>query len=477
MKNKLLFGLLISAFTSLFLSNVRADIKQDILVNLYTQLLAHPQEKIYLQCDRSCYINGENIYFRAYNINPSTRKPSELIRYVYVELISPFNEVVLRQQIRPDDERLFHGVLEIPTELPEGDYKLRGYTRFMENIDVEHFYSKTIYIADPNSIKKNIESQVINENNKETLLKIKTTGLSEGLSDDMKINISLAGNNKKKNSDKDDSGWSSFKIDNKYLNENRYVLAEFKDGNRTFSKYIRIGSEKNFPDIYFYPEGGEIVYGKDNKIAFKALMPNGEPAELTGNIFDADNKLIIAFNTIHEGMGSFILNNAGDKKYYAEYNYNGSLIKKDLPDVNRSALSLKLDSDKDHVNISVNSADNNTDNKYYLLILRHGVPMLIEEWDFENNNLTLGNDKFLPGVLHIVLINENMNIMSERLYFNNKTESVSMELLTDKNSYKQRSRVLLDINIDEVVTDTVYTSFAISVIDDNDILKIGRAHV
>lgn len=141
----------------LFLSVQGQDIKEAINIinnNIKEQLRLYPQEKIYLQNDRSSYICGETIWFRIYLLDALTHAPTHTSRYIYVELINEQSTVVSRVKIKPDENNLYHGYLKTPEDLPEGNYRLRTYTRYMVNQGDDYFYSKSIKIYEPNKIKQ-----------------------------------------------------------------------------------------------------------------------------------------------------------------------------------------------------------------------------------------------------------------------------------------------------------------------------------
>lgn len=108
--------------------------------NLFLQQMSHfPQEKLYLQTDRGIYMSGETLWFRTHLVDALMLKQANASRYVYVELVNPLGNLVERVKIRPDSLGCFYGHIPLGEDLPEGNYSLRAYTWFMQNIGEEYF--------------------------------------------------------------------------------------------------------------------------------------------------------------------------------------------------------------------------------------------------------------------------------------------------------------------------------------------------
>jgi len=125
-----------------------------IEANLMNQLEVFPQEKVHLHTDRNFYVPGERIRFKAYVTDAFTHQYPTFSRYVYVELINERDSIVNRVMIRPTEENLFHGELFLSEIIPEGNYSLRAYTRFMENLGDDYFFKKNIRIENLSSDTK-----------------------------------------------------------------------------------------------------------------------------------------------------------------------------------------------------------------------------------------------------------------------------------------------------------------------------------
>ncbi|TWT92394.1 MG2 domain-containing protein [Stieleria varia] len=71
----------------------------------------------------------------------------------------------------------------------------------------------------------------------------------------------------------------------------------------TQSKSIPIHTGK--VTMEFYPEGGYLVDGLDNRVYFNARDSLGEPIEVTGEVLSASGKKVADIQTVRDGMGLF----------------------------------------------------------------------------------------------------------------------------------------------------------------------------
>lgn len=214
-----------------------SDPVKDAIVNIYSQYLVYPQEKVYVQTDRPYYISGEKIFLRAFLLNASTHKQASFSRYVYVELVSPVDSVVIRKQIRMDENKMFYGALPLPESLPEGEYRIRSYTRYMENMGESCFFSHSVYIANPNSAKIDIDPQFdfIKKGEVAVTLQVRDEK-TKGILYPNEI-VCRLGNNQQKTMTKADLADRKYKkFDLKDNDTRRTMLVEYNDGRNSFSK-------------------------------------------------------------------------------------------------------------------------------------------------------------------------------------------------------------------------------------------------
>jgi hypothetical protein len=124
--------------------NPAAQIKNALVEHHQNNL----QEKIYVHTNKDYFLAGELIWFKLYDVDASFHQPIDISKVAYVELLDDNNKPVLQGKIA-----LLNGTgkgsFYLPITLNSGNYKLRAYTNWMKNYDVDFFFEKTIPIINP----------------------------------------------------------------------------------------------------------------------------------------------------------------------------------------------------------------------------------------------------------------------------------------------------------------------------------------
>lgn len=116
--------------------------RDSLVAKINRQIINYPQEKIHVHTDKSDYISGERVWFRAHLVDAYTHLYDTTSLYVYGELINPLDSVVSRVRIKNVDGA-FAGYIQLDEALPGGTYNMRFYTRFLENLGEDYFFSKS----------------------------------------------------------------------------------------------------------------------------------------------------------------------------------------------------------------------------------------------------------------------------------------------------------------------------------------------
>ena len=183
-----------SCFSQIYNSSIKEkfNFKEDFILN----------EKIYLHSDRSEYVTGENVLFKAYYFLNGTFGKDSISKIVYLDLVDKNGQskATGKYQI---NKGTANGTLSIPQGLASGYYTIYAYTKWMMNFGSDSFFNKRIYIVNPeNEIKvlkgnqlsdENIqlhfyaEGGYLNVNEKNSISVLATNSLGENLNKDVKI--------------------------------------------------------------------------------------------------------------------------------------------------------------------------------------------------------------------------------------------------------------------------------------------------
>jgi hypothetical protein len=106
----------------------------------------NPREKIYVHTDKSFYVPGEIIWFKAYVVDGRFHKPIDLSKVAYIEVLDKNNTPVLQAKIALQ-KGSGKGSFLIPVSVTTGAFRLRAYTHWMRNWDVSYFFEKSLTIV------------------------------------------------------------------------------------------------------------------------------------------------------------------------------------------------------------------------------------------------------------------------------------------------------------------------------------------
>ncbi|MCD7936866.1 MAG: hypothetical protein LUG98_08405 [Tannerellaceae bacterium] len=112
------------------------------------------RERVYIQTDKNVYLAGELMWLKIY-LTDDEGKPTTLSKVGYIEVQDEENSL-LQTKIELQ-EGTGQGCLEIPVTWPTANYRLVGYTRFMNNEGEEVFYNKTISVINTFRTDRTVE--------------------------------------------------------------------------------------------------------------------------------------------------------------------------------------------------------------------------------------------------------------------------------------------------------------------------------
>lgn len=218
-------------------------------------------------------------------------------------------------------------------------------------------------------------------------------------------------------------------------------------------------------DVSFMPEGGIILEGISNLVAFKAVDKNGYGIEATGSVKDESGNEVVIFRTDYKGMGIFFLNPVPGKSYHAEINGFSTFKYRFDPLIINEGVKIQLINQTSReflINITGNS-EKFTGEPFFLVNRHRGQTIFYQSFILEGKNhlLKFETDILKGGINQLILLGKNLNPISERLLFSNNYDVKNLTLEISDNTLLPRSEFRLMISENEMSNETAHLSMAV----------------
>lgn len=275
MKNKLKAILFLWSVFSTLCANPIDSLEQRL------RLGQQVQEKIYIHTDNRSYFLGDTLWYKAYVLRADDLRPTDMSKILYVELLTPDGYLVERQRVVIDHETQSYGQFALPDSLYSGYYELRAYTRWQLNFNVterEHGAEEDLWFYNSKMAKDYFRDY-------------------EGLYSRV------------------------FPIFEKPTEPADYADKKIVERPRR-----RALAVENGLNVQFYPEGGQMVKGLDNWVAYEVTDADGRPLSLEGQLSDGRK-----VKSDVDGRGRFIVQTKGDQPLTLSFNYQEKTCSYPLP--------------------------------------------------------------------------------------------------------------------------------------------------
>lgn len=332
--------------------------------NVYQFCKVCPQEKVYLHFDNTAYYQGDVIWFSANVVDATTQLPAPS-KVLYVELLSP-NGVVLRQLKLKVENGQAHGSLPLIDSSTDEARALRGTLALPSGFYEVRAYTRTMLNFDEAGIFSRV-------------FPVYETPEKEG----------------------DYSNPTMSRYNNPY------------DMQRPEQEKV-----KNV-NVTFYPEGGALVQGVTNRVAFKAMDENGMGVAVNGKLKFSD-EVELPLKTLHDGMG-WVDFTPEKKRYSAEFQYEGKDYTFRLPDAEESGYALMVNNLFAELMQVQLSSKNVADELLGVMLLSRGKVCYFDTLTTSQGqaSLAISKEKLPTGVHQLTVFNAEGVVRAQRLVFVN----------------------------------------------------------
>ena len=356
-----------------------------------------PQEKVYVHMDNTCYFQGDTIWFTAYTQQTNTNEPSKVSGVLYVELLNNDGYLVERKLIEMKEGR-GNGFFALNNQIQySGFYELRAYTRWQLNWgehEHEHPASYSFMFRD-----KETEREYFHDYHKlySRVFPVYDKPLAPGdYTHDMTLRVMRR----------------TYKTD--------------------------MDAKEKEPVLSLFPEGGNLVAGVENRVAFEAAMTDGEQLE---GVLSFGNDSV---KTINRGRGIFTL--VPEKGMEREVTFiatDGSKVSAKLPKPEETGAAVQVMHEGDSIVIITSIAGLDADS-LAMTIMHEGK---VEEFHALNEGMRVTSKDLKAGIHQVTVFDNKGQVWADRLFFVTKPELAKPTLTVSelKEEYKPYEKVELKV--------------------------------
>jgi hypothetical protein len=452
-------------------------------VNHFTDTL--PPEKVYLQTDRHNYAIGDTIWFKAYLFDALSLAVPRKSRILYIEMADERNQVACRMMVYMKNGLGWGNIAINSKQLPQGYYTLRAYTNWMLNFDEHYVFKKQIYIGNPADgdmlIKSKLSIKQIGDKQNAGIT-LQLSKLGNDLLRLKDFDLKITEGRKTLYHDKAETSIDgilnfNFNIPERADTGKLDIVLQHTKATINDPKYIvpLILNRPEKIDLQFMPEGGNLVAGLDNHIAFKALAENGSGSNISGYVYNSKQQQVATFQSQHKGMGVFNLYLETGEVYMARIKLPGGLSKAyALPAVKQSGILLKVNNGfkTDSLKISIGCTDDiPATNVYYLIAQSRGVCCFGAVLSIKGGGSRFSIDKklFPTGIARFTLLNAAKQPLNERIVYINHQDNIKLSITANKTAYVKRDSVGLLLHSALKDGKPISANFSVSVTDDGQV--------
>jgi hypothetical protein len=380
MKRKLLLTLP-ARFVVVFLVAQSLTAKAQTLDNalqLYSE--RYQEERAYLHYDKTAYLPGETIWFKAYLMKGIM--PADDSKTLYVDWVDDKGTLLSHASFPVVPGGVTHGQYDIPANLKSRQINVHAYTKWMLNFDSSFVYKKTLKIIAPKSAGVVAKPTII-------------------------------------------------------------------------------------PALEFFPEGGYLVTGIKNKIAFKAVDQWGRPVAIKG-IIQKDKAFEDSLRPVHDGMGFNYLIPEKGATYTARWkDEKGKEYTTPLPAAREEGVSVQIGiaPAKRFFTLTRTSEASENYKSLQLVGTMHQTLVFKAKANLLTTTSTSGSipiETLPSGILTITVFDNEGNALAERItYINNNEYKFKTDINVQRWGLSKRARNEVEI----IVPPNIVANLSVAVTD------------
>ena len=442
-------------------------------INYYTT--GGIQEKLYMVTDKPYYSAGDTIYFSAFLVNSIYFNRNTDTRYIYVELVDAVGEAVSRMRVKGSEGR-FYNAIPLSAKTTPGRYTLRAYSKWQTNFAEELFYSRQIEIG--NYIDDAVHTKITYHfnNSDKVVAEVEVTNnlFAPIPHNNVEYSLNINGKTTRHITETDKDGFFRFSF-RPSKNMADCIRMNIYANGRKLDRKIQLPSFEDDFSVKLLPEGGNLIAGIAQTVAFKAVGVDGYSVDVTGVVHTKSGVEVCKIASEHDGMGKFVLKAEAGEVYIATITASRGVSRSfTLPAALPSGCVLSVkQSDNKRAIIQVDTTPDYPRNQLVAIVQSRGMVSYTIE-DLSSPSISIPLEKLRSGVAQISIVDKSTRkALAERLFFV-RGDVATASIIPSVKKFSPREQVLVDFAVRSSKGEAVKGDFVVSVTD-AEILKEDKS--
>ena len=441
-------------------------VNPDSIVSYFDKIVSLPQEKVYVQTDKSDYGAGENIWFKGYLVSAvNHREDQSWSNYLYVDLLNRADSVIVSKKVRRQ-KNVFAGNIKLDATLPPGDYYIHSYTNWMRNEDPNFHFYKIIHVGNLiNDVIATVTYTKPNANDSVATVKF----LNGKVVPDHQVKVRYIYYDGKKvvRKGSEKTAFDGTMPINLPIVGAPRINVVVDDPSLTYKSDFYPAIRQADYCVTFFPEGGDLLPVELQKVTFKAQASNGYSIPVSGVVKNQRGEVVANISTVCDGMGLFYLSPKRGDVFHAEVQSSDGVTKNfGLPPVHDSGLTLKAASSSRSINYEVLKTDDiNWPDTLYVVAHQRGYLKSFRLVNAEHQGYDIPDSLFADGIVHLLLLDKYGKALSERLLFVYNKNRESLTAVTDNGKYDKREKVNVVVDMKDAAGNPQKADLSVCVTD------------
>lgn len=455
-----LSALVIALIFSSFRPQGNLDELTEKLINLLTRYADElPEEKVFLHFDKDYYAAGDDIWFSVFVTAGSPDILSPLSKVVYVDLLDNDGMLIQQKTIRVTEGH-GNGDFQLASFIKEGQYHIKAYSTWIKGFGEDHVFSQSIQILDPSNADFQPSVDFDHETSGDIIsYTAKVNAVNKRLQPIHNKSVqyqllSKEGQIKNGTINLDGNGSADLKLSvNKSELKKAVYLRLIMEENEEFriTRQFQLPFPERMIDLQFLPEGGDIIEGFANKVAFRAAYPDGSPAQIKG-VLTAD-EFEESFATNANGLGHITFTPNASKKYSAFIMQDENKVSVNFPQIKNRGLNLTVDNRHPQLlNLLIQAKDYqsiDSNNEALLVVHARGRIGYMQKLNMQNGvtGARVNKSQLATGINQVTLFNGEGQPLVERLVYVDFADNVKITIDPIEKQLQVRGKNKIGLNV------------------------------